>query len=140
MTENDKKEFAMMMRITWQSYGRNHPDKETMRFWFEKLSEHDIMTVGKAFDEWIDTMAKDLPSYKNIKDLCKPKPTIFARLPSPLAIAENHRHAVEVKQAVEQMTKPKRDMKAWAKKIIANPRNYHDISFKLAKEALGNEI
>jgi hypothetical protein len=138
MTEENKKDFAMMMRVTWQSYGRNPPDRETMKFWFEKLSDHSIQTVGNAFDKWINTSADDLPSFKNIADLCKPNPTIFARLPSPLALADNHRHAVEVKQAVEVMTSKTKDMKAWARKIVDGSfkSNAPDLAMKYAKEAL----
>lgn len=136
MNDSNKKDFALMMRVTWANYGRNEPDKDTMRYWFGKLEAHDFNLVTKAFDDWIDT-SRELPTIKDIQNACKPKPTIFARLPSPLAIAENHRHAVEVKQAVEKMVSGKRDMKAWAHKIIKNPKAYPDISLRFAKEALG---
>ena len=124
-----------MMRVTWANYGRNEVDKDTLRYWFGKLEKYEFEQVTKAFDDWIDS-SKNLPTVKDILDACKPKPTIFARIASPLALAENHRHAVEVKNAVEKMTHGKRDMKDWARKIIANPKNYPDISLKLAREAL----
>ena len=38
--------------------------------------------------------------------------------------------------AIEKAPKPTTDPKAWAKKIIANPKNYPSISLKTAKEAL----
>lgn len=136
MDDTNKKDFALMMRVTWANYGRNEPDRETMRYWFSKLDKHDFNIVTKAFDEWIDA-SKQLPTIKDIQDACKPKPTIFARLPSPLAIAENHRHAVEVKQAVDKMINGKRDYRAWAKVILNNKSNYPDISFRYANEALG---
>lgn len=136
MDDTNKKDFALMMRVTWANYGRNEPDRETMRYWFSKLNKHDFNVVTKALDEWIDT-SKQLPTIKDIQDACKPKPTIFARLPSPLAIAENHRHAVEVKQAVDKMVNGKRDYRAWARKIKDNPKVYPDISLRLANEALG---
>ena len=79
MTDNDKKDFALMMRVTWANYGRNEPDKDTMRYWYSKLDRHDFNVVTKAFDDWIDT-SKQLPTIKDIQDACKPKPTIF--LPS----------------------------------------------------------
>lgn len=135
MIDDNKKEFALMMRIVCSNYNHKELDKETLRYWFSKLEKHDLKVVSAAFDGWVDTN-KYMPTIKDIMDACKPKPTIFARLPSPLAIAENHRHAVEVKEAVAQMTKPKRDMKAWARKILESPKSYPDISIKLAKEAL----
>jgi hypothetical protein len=136
MTDDDKKDFALMMRVTWQSYGRNPPDKETMKFWFEKLAEHSVKVVGNAFDKWIITNADDLPSFKNIADLCKPNPTIFARLPSPLAQADNKRHVDELVELLSQNVISKTDYRAWAHKIIANPKNYPDISLRIAKEAV----
>ena len=139
MNDLNKKDFALMMRVTWENYGRNKPDKETMRYWYGKLEDHDFNLVTKAFDDWLISN-RQLPTIKDIQDACKPKPTIFARLPSPLAIAENHRHAVEVKQAVEKMVSGKRDMKAWARKIKANPSAYPDISLRYAMEALGSEV
>lgn len=139
MDDTNKKDFALMMRVTWANYGRNEPDKDTMRYWFGKLANYEFNQVTKAFDDWIDS-SKQLPTVKDIVDALKPKPTIFARLPSPLAIAENHRHAVEVKEAVEKMVSGKRDMKAWAHKIIANPKAYPEISLRYAKEALGEVV
>ena len=124
-----------MIKIVCQSYSHREFDRETLRYWFGKLESYDFKDVSNAFDKWIDT-SKSFPTVKDIVELCKPKPTIFARLPSPLAIAENHRHAQEVKQAVEKMVKTKRDMKAWAKKIVENPTQYRDISVRIAKEAL----
>lgn len=138
MIDDDKKEFALMMRIVCSNYNHKELDKETLRYWFSKLEKHDLKVVSAAFDGWVDTN-KYMPTIKDIIDACKPKPTIFARLPSKLAIAENHRHAVEVKKAVEVMTKGKRDYKAWARKILASPNVYPDISIKYAKEALGND-
>ena len=135
MIDADKKEFALMMKIVCSNFNHHELDKDTLRYWFAKLEKHDFKIVSKAFDDWIDSN-KFMPTVKDILDACKPKPTIFARLPSPLAIAENHRHAAEVKSSIEKMTKGKRDMKDWAHKIIANPKNYPDISLKLAREAL----
>jgi hypothetical protein len=124
------------MNVTWQSYRRNHPDKDTKAFWFGKLDKFDLTTVETAFDKWISSQG-DLPVINEIIKLCQPQVTIFARLPSPLAIAENKRHAEEVVQAVNEMVKPKKkDYKDWAKRIIANPSAYPDTSFKLAQEAL----
>ena len=139
MIDKDKKEFMMILRIVCSSFNQKEFDIETVKFWYSKLDKHELSVVSKAFDDWIDAN-RFMPTLKDIQDACKPKPTIFARLPSPLAIAENHRHAVEVKQAVEKMVSGKRDMKAWAHKIKANPSAYPDISYRYAKEALGATI
>ena len=133
--ETDAKLFASIMKITWQSCGRTNLDKQTMAYWFNKLNGHDLNVVEKAFDTWL-TNQSELPTIRDIIKLCQPNPTIFSRLPSPLAIAENHRRALEVKEAVDKMTKKEMDCKAWARKILANPSHYPDISFKYATEAL----
>jgi hypothetical protein len=134
--EKDANQFALMMKITWQSYGRTTIDKETMRYWFDKLNAYDFNEVSNAFDEWLKSQ-KDLPTVSEILKLCQHKLSIHARLPSPLAIESNKRHAYKVLALAEKMSEPKRDYKAWAKVIIANPKNYPDISLKLAREAIG---
>lgn len=133
--DTDAKQFAVMMKITWQSYGRNGLDKETMRYWFDKLSDYEFNAVSHAFDEWLKSQ-KDLPTVNEIIKLCQHKVTIYARLPSPLSIADNKRHADEVVAFVENNIKPKRDFKGWARNILNNPKSYPDISLTLAKEAL----
>jgi hypothetical protein len=133
--ETDAKPFASMMKVTWQSCGRNHPDKDTMSYWFNKLSSYELAAVEKAFDEWLKSQ-DDLPTIHQIIKLCQHKVTIHARLPSPLAIQDNKRHINEVQTYIAKNIKPTQDMRAWARKIIDNPSRYPDISFKIAKEAL----
>lgn len=135
MQDSDKKEFWVMVNIAMEL--TNHPplSKEAIIVWYNQLKSYEFNVVSDAIDGWLKASNRP-PTPKDIIDACKPKPTIFARLPSPLAIAENHRHAVEVKEEVAKMTKPKRDMKAWARKILESPKSYPDISIKLAKEAL----
>lgn len=132
---DDTKQFASIMKVTWQSFGRNNLDKDTMRYWFDKLSKHELISVERAFDEWIKSQ-KELPTVSEILKLCQHKVSIHARLPSPLAIADNREHAKDVMDYVAKNIKPKRNYRAWAEKIIASPSKYPDISLKLAKEAL----
>lgn len=136
MNDANKKDFWIMLNVAMEL--TNHPplSKEAVIIWYNQLKQFEFNDVSNALDQWLKVSSKP-PTPKDIIEACKPKPTIFARLPSPLAIAENHRHAVEVKQAVEKMTEGKRDMKAWARKIIANPKNYPEISLRYAREALG---
>ena len=123
------------MRVTWQTYGRKEIEKETMRYWFDKLIAYDFDVVTIAFDSWIKSQ-RELPTVKDITDLCKPKVTIHARLPSPLTIESNKQHAIELKEAVKEMVKPTRDKHtAWIFQILENPKKYSDISFKYATQA-----
>lgn len=125
------------MQVTWQNYGRREVDRETMRYWFDKLKSYEFTDVDAAFDTWLKSQS-NLPTINEILKLCKPKVTIFARLPSPLSIESNQRHAKEVKQAVEQMTKPRTNRyRAWIKPILTKPSDYPDIAVRLAKEASG---
>lgn len=133
MNDTDKKDFASIMRVTWQTFGRNEPDKETMRYWFSKLESHELREVGNAFDNWI-IHSKQLPTVKDILDLLKPKQQDFKALPRPQISEEK---VNEIHEKLAQFTSPKRDMKAWAKKILDNPKAYPDISVRFAKEALG---
>lgn len=133
--DDDAKQFAMMMKITWQSYGRNGLEKETMRYWYDKLSAYEFNAVSHAFDEWLKSQ-KDLPTVNEIIKLCQHKVTIYARIASPLALESNKRHADNVIAYVAKNIKPERDYRAWARKILASPKNYPDISIQYAKEAL----
>ena len=115
----------------------NHPplSKEAVIVWYATLEKFDFDVVSKAVDVWLKASSKP-PTPKDIVDICKPKVSIYAKLPSPLAKESNRQHAKELIEAVENLTKPKTDYKAWARKIIANPQNYPDISLRYAKEAL----
>ena len=124
-----------MMRVTWQTYGRKEIEKETMRYWFDKLIAYDFDVVTIAFDNWIKNQ-RELPTVKDIFDLCKPKVTIYARLPSPLAIESNKQHIEELKEAVKLMTNPKGDKyTAWIYKALDNSKNKQCISYKYATQA-----
>jgi hypothetical protein len=137
--ENDSKQFALMMKITWQSYGRNGLERETLRYWFDKLIKHEFNVVSNAFDEWIKSQ-KDLPTVSDVLKLCQHKVTIHARIASPLAIESNKHHADEIIAYVAKNIKPESDKRAWARKILDNPKNYPDVSFKMATEALNLKI
>ena len=135
MDDLNKKEFWTMINITMEL--TNHPplSKEAIITWWHMLKKHDIEVVKTALDIWVDTNKKP-PTPHDIKELCKPKVTIYARLPSPLAIESNKQHAIELKEAVKEMVKPNRDKHtAWIFQILENPKKYSDISFKYATQA-----
>lgn len=133
--ETDAKKFAIMMKVTWQSYGRNNLDKDTLRYWFDKLCKHDLIDVEHAFDEWLKSQ-KELPTVSDILKLCQHKVTIHARLPSPLSKQANAEYAKEVLDYVKENITPKRDLRDWAHKILASPKGRQDIAIRFAKEAL----
>jgi hypothetical protein len=76
------------------------------------------------------------PSCDQFKAQCKS--TIVAHqdykaLPKPKLSDEQ---VNEIHNKLAKFTSPKRDYKAWAKKILDNPSQYPDISVRFAKEAL----
>lgn len=139
MTDDQKAAFRDMMNLVMQTYGKQKPDVDLLRMWWAKLERYEIADVCKALDTWIDTKTH-APTPADIIELCRHKVTIHPRLPSPLNVHENREHAKEIKNAIENMTQPKRDMRAWAKKILANPRNYPDIAVRFAHEAMGKVV
>lgn len=77
------------------------------------------------------------PSCDQFKAQCKSSTqahTDYKALPKP---AMSEEKVNEIHEKLAQFTSPKRDMKAWAKKILDNPKAYPDISVRFAKEALG---
>lgn len=137
MTDTDKREFKRMMNALMAIYYKPELSNDALRVWFGKLERYEFETVCKAFDKFSDSSVKP-PEPSDIISLCQHKVTIYAKLPSPLALADNHRHAVEVKQAVSVMTSTTKDMKGWARKIIDGTftSNAPDTAMKYAKEAL----
>jgi hypothetical protein len=135
MIDADKKQFWLMINVAMEL--TNHPPltKEAIVTWWHLLSKYDYEVVEKAIDGWCKTMSKS-PMPNDILNLCKPNVTIYARLPSPLAHESNERHAAEVVAYVAKNIKPERDYRDWIKPILANPKNYPDISFRSATEAL----
>lgn len=115
----------------------NHPplSKEAIVVWWMKLSKYEIATVRDALDKWVDTSSKP-PSPSDILNLCKPVTPIYTALARKSSREAGKQYAKEVVEFVSERLTPKRDLKDWARRIIASPENYPDISLKLAKEAL----
>ena len=137
MIEQDKNGFADMMDSISAIYQKPPYDTNTMRVWFAKLDKFEFNVVSRAFDKWVNTQ-KFAPSLFDILQLCREKPIEFVQLKAPtLTKQQNHQYSHEVlKFMAEQQTNKPKDMKAWAKRIMANPKNYPAISLKFAKEAL----
>jgi hypothetical protein len=132
-SESDK--FKSMLTVLYSMYGKREPDNILLRAWWMKLAKFDFNVISQAFDTWSDTKTV-IPTPADILPLCRPKEPVYAQISKTIDYAGNQKHAEEVKQAIEKMTKPNRDYKDWARKIIANPKNYPDISLRYAKEAL----
>jgi hypothetical protein len=137
MTPQDKIAFKQVMDTVTALYQKPQLDIDTLRVWFGKLEKFEFNVVTKAFDKWVDNN-KFIPTVFDILQLCREKPIEFVQLQAPkLTRQQNHQYSHEVLKfmAEQQSNKPK-DMRAWAKRIIANPKNYPAISLKFAQEAM----
>jgi len=139
MQEKDKISFKSMMDTLTSIYQKQPLDQNTLRVWFYKLERFEFTIVTKAFDKHIDN-SKFFPSIFDILQLCREKPIEFARLEAPkLSKEANAVYAANVNRFVQNNKiedKKLKDMRAWAHKIIANPKNYPSISLEFAKEAI----
>ena len=139
MTLNDKISFKSMMDTLASVYQKQPLDQDTLRVWFYKLEKFEFSIVTKAFNKHIDN-SKFFPSIFDILQLCREKPIEFARLEAPkLSKEANAVYAANVNKFVQDNKieeKKLKDMRAWAHRIIANPKNYPSISLEFAKEAI----
>jgi hypothetical protein len=128
-----------MMDTLASIYQKQPLDQNTLRVWFYKLEKFEFSIVSKAFDKHIDN-SKFFPSIFDILQLCREKPIEFARLEAPkLSKEANAVYAANVNRFVQDIKsedKKLKDMRAWAHRIIANPKNYPAISLEFAKEAV----
>jgi hypothetical protein len=139
MIDTDKLAFKDMIVAVFAIYNKGAPEKEMLRIWWHKLERFEFSVVAKALDVWTDTPNK-LPQPADIIALCKPREDVYFALPSPVNYAENKKHIEELNTFVAKKLKPKTDYRAWAKRIIANPQNFPEISLKYAQEALAHEV
>jgi hypothetical protein len=139
MNYNDKINFKSMMDTLTTLYQKQPLDQDTLRVWFHKLERFEFNVVTKAFDKHIDN-SKFFPSIFDILQLCREKPIEFAKLEAPkLSKETNAVYAANVNKFVQDIKsedKKLKDMRAWAHRIIANPKNYPPISLEFAKEAI----
>ena len=139
MTLNDKISFKSMMDTLASVYQKQPLDQDTLRVWFYKLEKFEFNIVTKAFNKHIDS-SKFFPSIFDILQLCREKPIEFARLEAPkLSKEANAVYAANVNRFVQDNMieeKKLKDIRAWAHRIIANPKNYPSISLEFAKEAI----
>jgi hypothetical protein len=139
MTLEDKISFKSMMDTLASIYQKQPLDQNTLRVWFYKLEKFEFSIVTKAFDKHIDN-SKFFPSIFDILQLCREKPIEFAKLEAPkLSKEANAVYAANVNKFVQDIKsedKKLKDMRAWAHRIIANPKNYPAISLEFAKEAI----
>ena len=135
MNDADKIAFKEMLIAVFSIYNKPQPEKEMLRIWWHKLERFDFNTVGRAFDKWTDIPNK-LPQPADIVSLCRPHDEVYKALPAPVNKIANKNHADEIVKFIENVSNVTKDTRDWAHKIIANPKRYPDISYRIAREAL----
>jgi len=135
LIDTDKVAFKEMLVAVFSIYSKPQPEKEILRIWWHKLERFDFNVVGRAFDKWTDIPNK-LPQPADIVSLCRPHEEVYKALPAPVNKEANKVHSEEIVKYIHETIKPTKDMRAWARRIIANPKKYPDISLRIAKEAL----
>lgn len=137
MIEQDKIEFKKMMVAMTNLYNKPALEKDVLRIWWAKLERYDIQVVYAAFDKFTTNSIK-FPTPADIVDLCKAPKIEYAQLAAPKLNKEQNKEYADnlVKAINEQIYEEKKDYKAWAKNIIANPKKYPAISLEFAKEAM----
>jgi hypothetical protein len=140
MKEQDKVNFKDMMNSVCTIFSKQALDKDTLRIWYYKLEKFDFSVITHAFDKWVD-QSKFMPTPSDILTLCKEKPVQFTQLAPPkLSPAENKAQAdkllVVINERMPVKEKELKDYRAWAHRIIANPKKYPAISLQFAKQAI----
>jgi hypothetical protein len=139
MNLEDKTGFKSMMDTLTTLYQKQALDQDTLRVWFYKLEKFEFNQVTKAFDKWVD-QSRFMPTPSDILTLVKEKPIEYMKLEAPkLSKEANAVYAANVNRFVQDNKsedKKLKDMRAWAHRIIANPKNYPPISLEFAKEAI----
>jgi len=135
MTDQDKRNFMKLINSIMEMYSQPEVELSLMKVWFAKLQEFDFKTVCTAFNAYTSKNTS-APTPIDIIKLC-PRPTQFSAIAAPrMALEDSKKHADQVMQIVSKTLSPTTDYKAWAKRILAKPKNYPAISIRFAKEAL----
>ena len=140
MTPDDKIAFKQMMDTVTSLYQKPNMDIDTLRVWYHKFEKFEFNVVTKAFDKWVDNN-KFMPTVFDILQLCREKPIEFVQLQAPKLNNQQNKAQADkmlalIQEKMPQEDKKLKDMRAWAHRIIANPKNYPAISLKFAKEAI----
>jgi hypothetical protein len=140
MTLDDKISFKSMMDTLASIYQKQPLDQDTLRVWFYKLEKFEFSIVTKAFDKHIDN-SKFFPSIFDILQLCREKPIEFVRLEAPKLNNQQNKAQADkllamMQEKMPQENKKLKDMRSWAHRIIANPKNYPPISLQFAKKTI----
>jgi hypothetical protein len=136
MIEKDKILFKQMLDTVFEMHNRDLLTIEQMRVWWAKLSQYEFSIVSNAVAT-LTANSKFCPTLADIDKLCYIKPNDFAKIAPPRMSKEDSKvQSDKMMETISKTLKPTTDYKAWAKRIMINPKDYPAISLKFAKEAL----
>lgn len=136
MIEQEKYNFKVLLDTTFEMYKKDLLDIPQMRIWWAKLQQYEFNVVSNAIANHIANSTY-CPTLADIDKLCYVKPIEFVKIAPPrMSKDESKSYSDKMMKTISDNLKPTTDFKAWAKRIIANPKNYPAISLKIAKEAL----
>lgn len=85
-----------------------------------------------------EPMVPDLPKFRLICNQFKPQ-DVHVAIQRKFSAEELAANRLKVSQAVSDL-KPKKDYRAWAKIILDNPKQFPDIAYTFAKQAMGAQV
>jgi hypothetical protein len=132
----DAKEFSTLMDVTWQSLGRNYVDKPTKQYWFGKLQKYALGDVATSFDRWI-LSSRELPTIDDIIKGCNRQNDFVKALPHIRDAEKDAEGLKKIESFIAKSIEPKKDHRAWARRILKTPQYFPSDSVKEAKIALG---
>lgn len=139
MINEQAKRFKSIIDVTYQAFGKPPPERDMLKLWWVKLFKFEIAIIAQAFDSWIDSQ-KYPPVPADIVSLCSGytnRAAQVARLSAPrINPAKSQQRVDELKTLTTQFGSKPRDYRAWANKIIANPKNYCAYAINLANQAI----
>ena len=136
MIEKDKILFKQMLDTVFEMHNRDLLTIEQMRVWWAKLSQYEFNIVSNAVAT-LTANSKFCPTLADIDKLCYIKPNDFTKIAPPRMSKEDSKvQSDKMMETISKTLKPTTDYKAWAKRIMTNPKDYPAISLKFAKEAL----
>lgn len=124
----------------WADLWKDAQLDEVVNDWAEYLDGVNPYTMKDAIDHCANHL-KFPPTLPEFKMICKElhKPAVTKAIPRHYTEEELKRNQERVHEAVQTL-QPKRDMMAWAKRILENPKVRPDIAIRFAKEALSVEV
>jgi hypothetical protein len=135
MTEQDQDGFIAVMNTVTTIYSKQPLEKNSIKVWYKKLIHYDFQVVCKAFDTHTNE-SKHMPTPADIISLCRSKSPTFLRLPAPVDLEANKKHANLMMEYIAQQSVKKNGYKDWAYRILDNPGNYPKISRDFAQNAI----